>query len=82
MALGALRQLEAAGRRVPGDVAVVGFDDIDAAASASPPLTTMRQPRADMTRAVTDMLQRRIAGEARADEHVVFPTTLVRRAST
>jgi DNA-binding LacI/PurR family transcriptional regulator len=81
MALGALRQLEAPGRRVPGDVAVVGFDDIDAAASARPPLTTMRQPRAEMTRAVTELLQRRIAGEARADEHVVFPTSLVRRAS-
>jgi DNA-binding LacI/PurR family transcriptional regulator len=81
MALGALRQLEADGRRVPEDVAVVGFDDIDAAASATPPLTTMRQPLADMTRAVTDLLQRRIAGEAAPDEHVVFATTLVRRAS-
>jgi DNA-binding LacI/PurR family transcriptional regulator len=82
MALGALRQLEASGRRVPDDVAVIGYDDIDAAASARPPLTTMRQPFSDMTRAVSDLLRRRIAGEAGATEHVVFATTLVRRVSS
>ena len=81
MAIGALRQLEAVGARVPHDVAVVGFDDVAVAASAVPPLTTMRQPFAEMTRALTDLLQRRIAGVAAPDEHIVFPTELVRRAS-
>jgi DNA-binding LacI/PurR family transcriptional regulator len=41
----------------------------------------MRQPFAEMTRALTDLLQRRIAGDAAADEHIVFSTELVRRAS-
>jgi DNA-binding LacI/PurR family transcriptional regulator len=81
MAFGALGQLAAAGRRVPEDVAVVGFDDVDDAATASPPLTTMRQPFAELTRSLAELLQRRIAGEAAPDEQVVFPTELVRRAS-
>jgi DNA-binding LacI/PurR family transcriptional regulator len=81
MAIGALRQLEAIGARVPHDVAVVGFDDVAVAASAVPALTTMRQPFAEMTHALTDLLQRRIAGNAALDEHIVFPTALVRRAS-
>ncbi|MFF8916229.1 LacI family DNA-binding transcriptional regulator [Streptomyces sp. NPDC015032] len=46
IALGALAALHAAGRRVPEDVAVVGFDDHTIAASASPPLTTIAQPLA------------------------------------
>jgi DNA-binding LacI/PurR family transcriptional regulator len=81
MAFGVLRHLAAAGRRVPDDVAVVGFDDVGDAAAADPPLTTMRQPFADLARALADLLRRRIAGEATADEQRVFPTELVRRAS-
>ena len=80
MAIGVLGALAAAGRRVPEDVAVVGFDDIAAAASATPPLTTMRQPFAELTAAVTDLLLRRIAGESGL-EGIVLPTTLIRRRS-
>jgi DNA-binding LacI/PurR family transcriptional regulator len=80
MAVGALQALAAAGRRVPDDVAVVGFDDVDLAAAATPPLTTMRQPWDEMTRALVDMLRRRIAG-ASGDEHLVLAPLLVRRAS-
>lgn len=81
MAAGALRRLEAAGRRVPDDVAVIGFDDAEVATSTKPHLTTMRQPFAGMTRALADLLQRRIAGEAAVDESVVLAATLVHRAS-
>lgn len=80
MALGALGALAAAGRRIPEDVAVVGFDDVEAAALATPALTTMRQPFAEMTAALTDLLVRRIAGETGIDG-VVLPATLIRRRS-
>ncbi|MBI1378600.1 MAG: LacI family DNA-binding transcriptional regulator [Frankiales bacterium] len=56
MALGALRALAAAGRRVPDDVAVVGFDDIDAAAVSTPALTTVRQETVLQGRAMVRML--------------------------
>jgi DNA-binding LacI/PurR family transcriptional regulator len=81
MAIGALRALRAAGRRVPDDVAVVGFDDIPEAATTEPPLTTVRQPYEDMTRAMTELLLRRIRADADDSAHVVCPTELVRRAS-
>jgi DNA-binding LacI/PurR family transcriptional regulator len=81
MAIGALGALAAAGRRVPEDVAVVGFDDVPAAASSTPPLTTMRQPFVDLAAALTDLLLRRIAGET-VTEGIVLPATLVRRRSS
>jgi DNA-binding LacI/PurR family transcriptional regulator len=80
MAVGALQALAAAGRRVPEDVAVVGFDDVELAATASPPLTTVRQPWEEMTRSLVDVLLRRIAGGTRTEQIVLAPT-LVRRAS-
>jgi DNA-binding LacI/PurR family transcriptional regulator len=81
MALGALRALDASGRRVPDDVAVVGFDDIGVAATATPPLTTVRQPLTEMTRVMTGLLLKAIEGEASPDESVICPTRLIRRAS-
>jgi DNA-binding LacI/PurR family transcriptional regulator len=81
MAIGALGTLHALGRRVPDDVAVVGFDDIAAAAAATPPLTTMRQPLEAMTRAMAELLLGRLDGSVADDEAAVFPTELVRRSS-
>lgn len=80
MAVGALQALAAAGRQVPDDVAVVGFDDVDLAAAATPPLTTVRQPWEEMTRALVDVLRRRIAGVPGPEQVVLMPV-LVRRAS-
>lgn len=81
MAFGALRALRAAGRRVLDDVAVVGFDDVADAAATDPPLTTVRQPLEEMTRALTELLLRRMDGLATDDEHVVCETELVVRES-
>ena len=66
---------------MPSDVAVVGFDDMPEARSAEPPLTTVRQPLAAMTRAMTGLLLRCIEGTVSEDEHLVFPTRLVSRAT-
>ncbi|MGH3714830.1 MAG: LacI family DNA-binding transcriptional regulator [Micromonosporaceae bacterium] len=81
MALGALRALYAAGRRVPEDVAVVGFDDIDSARYADPPLTTIRQPVEGLGREMVRFLVRRLAGELPTDP-VILPTELIVRESS
>ena len=81
MALGALHALRAAGRRVPDDVAVVGFDDAAVGRTSDPPLTTVAQPVPEMARRMTELLIARIDGSAAPDEHHVCATTLVRRAS-
>jgi len=80
-ALGALQALADAGRAVPTDVAVVGFDDVPVAQGARPALTTVRQPIEAMGRAMADLLVRAVDGDAAGPTSVVLPTTLVRRGS-
>jgi DNA-binding LacI/PurR family transcriptional regulator len=80
MAAGALRALRAAGRRVPDDVAVVGFEDSLVARYAQPPLTTVRQPIEEMGRQAARLLLARAAGEP-AGMHVILDVELVLRAS-
>ncbi|WP_435208017.1 LacI family DNA-binding transcriptional regulator [Micromonospora sp. bgisy143] len=80
MAHAALRALHAAGRRVPEDVAVVGFDDIETAAYTEPPLTTVRQPIVELGRRMTRQLLRLAAGEA-IEPAVMLDTELIIRAS-
>ncbi|NUR27584.1 MAG: LacI family DNA-binding transcriptional regulator [Catenulispora sp.] len=80
MAAGALRALRTAGRRVPDDVAVVGYDDLDVAELTDPPLTTIHQPLPDMARAMVSSLLAQMSGE-RAPMAVVLPNPLVVRAS-
>lgn len=80
MALGALQALAAAGRRVPDDVAVVGFDDSPTAAAARPALTTVRQPMVEIGRALARLLLAQIS-TGRPQAPVVLPTEIVRRDS-
>ncbi|WBB79014.1 LacI family DNA-binding transcriptional regulator [Micromonospora sp. WMMD882] len=80
MAHAALRTLREAGRRVPDDVAVIGFDDIETAAYTEPPLTTVRQPILELGRAGTRQLLRMAAGET-VEPALILPTELVLRAS-
>jgi DNA-binding LacI/PurR family transcriptional regulator len=80
MALGALRALAQAGRRVPDDVAVVGFDDFELARYAEPCLTTVRQPIIELGRTLARQLLRLVAGED-IEQSVVLPTSLVLRDS-
>lgn len=80
MAAGALLALRAAGRRVPDDVAVVGFEDSVVARYAQPPLTTVRQPIEEMGRQATRLLLARAAGEP-TGMHLILDVELVVRAS-
>ncbi|GAA1969030.1 LacI family DNA-binding transcriptional regulator [Catenulispora subtropica] len=81
-AAGAMQALGEAGRVVPRDVAVVGFDDVDLAALTTPPLTTVRQPLREMGVLAARMLLARLAGEPFPTEPVVIPTDFVVRGST
>jgi len=79
MAAGALDVLAAAGRRVPDDVAVGGFDDSPVATRTNPQLTTMRQPFDRIAKEMVRMLLEVIDGNPAA--RVTMPTELVRRES-
>ncbi|MFI6272188.1 LacI family DNA-binding transcriptional regulator [Micromonospora zamorensis] len=81
MAFGALRTLREAGRRVPEDVAVVGFDDATIAQQAEPPLTTVFQPVEEMGRQMARLLVARIRGEDLPAPHILLDTQLIHRAS-
>jgi DNA-binding LacI/PurR family transcriptional regulator len=80
MADGALRALRRAGRRVPDDVAVVGFDDVEMARYTEPPLTTIRQPIVDIGRELARLMLRLAAGRT-TEPSVVLPTELIVRES-
>jgi DNA-binding LacI/PurR family transcriptional regulator len=80
MALGLLRALSEAGRSVPGDMSVVGFDDIPEAAYLIPPLTTVRQDFTAVGRRAIQILQAAIAGEPGPDR--LISPELVTRASS
>ncbi len=79
MAAGALQALHAAGRRVPDDVAVAGFDDSAIATATRPMLTTVRQPLAKVAEETVRILIARLDG--RELESVVLPTELIIRDS-
>ena len=82
MARGALPVLRAAGRRVPEDVAIVGFDDSSAALDCDPPLTTVRQPTEEMAAEMARLLVRQIEHPETPVSSVVFEPSLVVRRST
>ncbi len=82
MAFGALRALSEAGRRVPQDISVVGFDNVEIAQMIQPPLTTIDQPKYEIGMAATELLLR-LAQEPKPDApiHRVFGVRLVERQS-
>jgi DNA-binding LacI/PurR family transcriptional regulator len=81
MALGVLRALAEAGRRVPEDVSVVGFDDLPEAAYFTPPLTTVRQDFVELGRRAVGLILRVLGGEQDASVPLVEPTLLVRSST-
>ena len=79
-AIGVMRAIEAAGRSVGDDVAVVGFDDIAEASQSHPALTTVRQPISDLGTMMTQRLLERIGGTT-PPRATILPVELVRRQS-
>ena len=82
MALGVLRALSESGRRVPEDVAVIGFDDVPDAANYRPPLTTIRQDFTALAHRAVSALVEAIEGTPQGEASAVIPTELIERDST
>ncbi|MAT19241.1 MAG: LacI family transcriptional regulator [Leifsonia sp.] len=81
MALGAIRRLREEGLRVPEDVSVVGFDDVDVASLVSPGLTTVRKDLVETGRQAGKLLIAQLEGESEV-ESVVLPVELIVRETT
>jgi len=83
VAMGVLQELTQRGLRVPADVAILGYDDIDFAAAAAVPLSSIRQPRRQLGRTAALMLLEEANNpEGHEHRHVVFQPDLVERVST
>lgn len=82
MAIGAIRWLTEYGYRIPGDVSVVGFDDIPTAELQNPALTTIRLPSVEQGRRVAQLLFDIIDGRSLSSTKIVVPTELKVRSST
>jgi DNA-binding LacI/PurR family transcriptional regulator len=80
IAMSAMRALNERGRKIPADVAIVGFDDVPMAAYTTPPLTTIRQDWGGGTRMLVEQVLRNTAGKS--PEATVLPTELVVRGSS
>jgi DNA-binding LacI/PurR family transcriptional regulator len=81
-ALGVYEAARRAGLRIPEDLSVIGFDDVEYARWCGPPLTTVRQPLTDMGAAAAGMVVTLAAGEQPAETRVELATTLIVREST
>ncbi|MEA2621973.1 MAG: hypothetical protein QOH61_883 [Chloroflexota bacterium] len=82
MAAGALQSLRRAGRRVPEDVAVVGYEDSSIATSTEPPLSSVRQPTEEIGREMARLLLADVASGQRVARRVVLDTELIVRESS
>ena len=83
VALGLLQSLVMTGEvRVPADIALIGYDDIDFSAAAVIPLSSVRQPAALIGSTAVDLLADAAAGAGSPQEHIVFQPELVARATT
>ena len=81
-AAGVLAALHKAGLKIPRDVAVVGFDDVEVASYTYPALTTVRQPMREMGEAAARLLLDHVRRSPEAAPSRISPTSLVIRGST
>ena len=81
MAIGVMRAATELGLRIPDDLALVGYDDIELASYTSPSLTTIKQPKAEMGLASLTFLLRRIKDKQSSPQYALLPVSLVIRGS-
>ncbi|MCT2536658.1 EAL domain-containing protein [Aquibacillus koreensis] len=80
-AMGTIERLKEAGYRVPEDIAVVGYDDLESSATFNPPLTTVSQSFTDLAKASFNVLYRMMNGEVMDSDFTSIDTKLVKRLS-
>ena len=80
MAIGAAKAIKEAGKRIPEDISLIGFDDIDYAEYFSPALTTVHQPVEEIASSTADIMVE-ILDDGLAHKHIVYPTALILRES-
>jgi LacI family transcriptional regulator len=82
MAFGVIRAITEAGRRIPADISVIGFDDVELSSIVNPPLTTVQQPKYEIGEAAVEILLRHAdRKKPHPPEHRVFDVRLVERQS-
>lgn len=82
MAFGAARAIHESGRRIPQDISLIGFDNLELASVISPPLTTIHQPKYELGKASVEILLRLADKDSkRAPEHIVLAVELIERQS-
>jgi DNA-binding LacI/PurR family transcriptional regulator len=82
MAFGVIRTLMEAGLRIPDDISVIGFDNLELAGIVHPPLTTVHQPKYEIGQAAVEILLRLAGGGPhKSPEHRVFGVDLIERQS-
>lgn len=82
IAMGAMKALQEHGLRVPEDISIVGFDNLDIADYCSAPLTTIHQPRREMGAQAMDLMLHILKGQAPAEQRLLLPYQLIVRKST
>ena len=83
MALGAMHSIRSRGLSIPGDMTVVGFDDISMAAHANPPLTTISPPKFEIGERAMQLLLANPEGESSVrDEYLIMESPLIVRESS
>ena len=82
MAIAAMQAIKEAGRRIPDDIAVIGFDDLPTASESRPTLSTVRQPIETMGREMVRLVLQRVGEPSLPSQEVIFGTELVLRGST
>jgi LacI family transcriptional regulator len=81
MAFGVMRAAIEAGIRIPRDISLIGFDDVELAAISFPPLTTIHQPKYDVGRAAIEIVNELLETGIKGPQHRVVDVKLVERAS-
>ena len=81
MAIATIRQVTQQGLKVPDDISIIGFDDVEVASQINPALTTLAAPIAETAKLALDMLTSLMNGEETEAKHIALPAKLIIRNS-